>query len=423
MYNSTMNTYEMKREIINFTKKISKGVNKPTMDFMCDIEYGLAKSGSCLISNIARVLDEEIKLKNVIERICLNLSKTSDNDKEIIWNNYLKEIKSVIDINDSVVLFDDSDINKEYSKKLEDLDKVMDGSSLDKRIVNGYHVCEATVLSKESKQPISIYSQIYSCNSDSFKSKNIYTLESIKAAERLIGEKFTGVFDRGYDDNKIFNYMSDNNHKFVVRLDDERTLLFKGKKRSVEEVSKSRKGKIAYKALFNNNEKIELMLTHTKAVLPNNKREYTLVLVYGLKENHPMKLLTNIDIKDKKEVIKVVNLYLSRWRIEEYFRGKKQEYDFENMRVRTLRSMNNLNMMLTIHLGHMAILAENMDNRLLTIKIIYASNSLKSKSIVWLSQISRGIKNILSFAHQGIKEWKRKEVREKYKQLSLNLSL
>lgn len=40
--------------------------------------------------------------------------------------------------------------------------------------------------------------------------------------------------------------------------------------------------------------------------------------------------------------------------IEEHFRGKKQEYDFENMRVRTLESMNNLNMMLTIHLGHIA---------------------------------------------------------------------
>lgn len=42
-----------------------------------------------------------------------------------------------------------------------------------------------------------------------------------------------------------------------------------------------------------------------------------------------MKILTNIDIKDKKSVIKIVRLYFSRWRIEEYFRGKKQEYDFE----------------------------------------------------------------------------------------------
>lgn len=134
-----------------------------------------------------------------------------------------------------------------------------------------------------------------------------------------------------------------------------------------------------------------------------------------------MKLLTNIDIKNKDDVIKIARLYLSRWRIEEHFRGKKQEYDFENMRVRTLESMNNLNMMLTIHLGHIAILADKMDNKLLTIKILYASKSLKQNSIVWLSQIARGIKNILAFAHNGIKEWMNIETREKIKQLELNL--
>ena len=134
-----------------------------------------------------------------------------------------------------------------------------------------------------------------------------------------------------------------------------------------------------------------------------------------------MKLLTNKKIKDKKDVKKVVRLYLSRWRIEEYFRCKKQEYDFENMRVRTLKSMNNLNMLLTIHLGHMAMLAEKIDTKLLTLKIIYASKSLKRKSIVWLSQIAKGVKEILKYAHQGIKEWQDIKKVEKYKQLQLKL--
>lgn len=91
------------------------------------------------------------------------------------------------------------------------------------------------------------------------------------------------------------------------------------------------------------------------------------------------------------------------------------------MRVRTLESMNNLNMMLTVHLGHIAILADNMNKKLLTIKIIYASKSLKDKAIVWLSQIARGIKEILKYAHNGIKEWQEIEFRNKCKQLSLKL--
>ena len=421
MNNFTMNTYEMKREIFNFSKKMSNGLNKSTSKFVLDMQYGLAKGGSCLISEVARALDEKIKLGYTIERLCDNLAQLYPEEKEQIWKNYLKEVEKNIEKENAVALFDDSDINKEYSKKLEDLDRVIDASSPDKKIVNGYHVCEATMLTKNEKQPISVYSKIYSCKSQNFRSKNNYTLESIRAVEELVGDQFTGIFDRGYDDNKIFQYMSKGNRKFVVRLDDDRTLLFKGKKKSVEEVSKTRKGKIVMKLFFDDNEETEVLLSYSKAVLPYNKKEYELVIVYGLSEEHPMKLLTNIEINSKEDVIKVARLYMSRWKIEEHFRGKKQEYDFENMRVRTLDSMNHLNMLLTIHLGHIAILADKINKNLLTIKIIDASKSLKEKAIVWLGQIAKGIKNILAYAHEGIKGWEDITVKVHEKQLQLRL--
>ena len=421
MCNFTMNSYEMKRDILNFSKKVSEGVNKSTSKFVMDMQFGLAKSGRCLISEISRSLNEDIKLNYTIERLCDNLANMYNDESDLIWNNYLDEVKKNVDLNNPIVLFDDSDINKEYSRKLEDLDRVIDASSQDKRIVNGYHVCEATIITKNEKQPLSIYSQIYSCKSKNFESKNKYTIKSIKTAEKLVGSNFTGVFDRGYDDNKIFNYMEKNKHKFVVRLDDQRVLLFKGIRRNVEEVSKTRKGKIKMTALFDDNEEKKLMISYTKAILPYNKKEYTVVFVYGLSEEHPMKLLTNIKNAEKEDIIKIVRLYLSRWRIEEHFRGKKQEYDFENMRVRTLKAMNNLNMMLTIHLGYIAMLADKIDRKLLVIKIIEASKSLRRKIIVWLSQISRGIKEILKYCHTGIKEWQNIEQRPEYKQLQLKL--
>ena len=418
MNNYTMNAYEVKRDLLNFSKKISEGVNQPTTKFIMDMQFGLAKSGSCLISEIARSLNENIKLNYTIERLCDNLSNLYDDESNIIWSNYLKEVKRNVDLDNHIVLFDDSDINKEYSRKLEDLDRVIDASSQDKRIVNGYHVCEATILTRNEKQPLSIYSQIYSCKSKNFESKNKYTMESIKRAEDLVGDNFIGVFDRGYDDNKIIDYMT--KHKFVIRLDDKRVLLLKGKRHSVEEIAKGRKGKIKMKALFDDNEEKELMISYTKTKLPYNKKEYTLVIVYGLGET-PMKLLTNLEYAEKEDVIKIVRLYLSRWRIEEHFRGKKQEYDFENMRVRTLKSMNTLNMMLTIHLRYMLMLSDKIDRKLLVIKIIEASKSLRGKIIVWLSQMARGIKEILKYCHTGIKGWQEIKHQEKIKQLQLVL--
>lgn len=39
MNNYTINTYEMKRDLINYSKKISKGLNKSTSKLVMNLEY------------------------------------------------------------------------------------------------------------------------------------------------------------------------------------------------------------------------------------------------------------------------------------------------------------------------------------------------------------------------------------------------
>ena len=92
-----------------------------------------------------------------------------------------------------------------------------------------------------------------------------------------------------------------------------------------------------------------------------------------------MMLASNIPIKSKEDVIKIARCYLDRWRIEEYFKFKKQEYNFENFRVRTLRSINNLNKMLTYAIGLIALLSEKIGKIEFVNKIIKESKSLKDK--------------------------------------------
>lgn len=420
MNNYTLNTYELKRDILNFSNKMSKNLTKPTKKFVMDALFGIAKSKSCLISNMARSLKEESKLKNVIERLCDNFSNLNIDEINIIKNNYYDEVKDLFH-DEAIAIFDDSDITKIYGKKFEDLDRVIDASDIYKRIVNGYHVCEAVVLTKEEKQPISLYSKIYSCKSKDFKSMNEYTYESINVVRNVLKRKCNMVFDRGYDDNKIIDYVDSNKDYFVIRMDDKRNFLFKGKKKNCYKEALKRKGKIRMELWFDNNEKHEVYISHTKVTLPYNKKDYELVIVYGLSEERPLILLTNRSIKSKEDVIKVVRLYFYRWRIEEYFRLKKQEYEFENIRLRTLKSINNLNLLLTIFMGYIGIKAENINRNILSIKIIYASESLREKVNVWISQISKGIGKILEYAHSGIKQWQHVEQRSKYKQLQLNI--
>lgn len=416
----TTDLYETKREIVNFSKKVTEGVNKSTSKFVMDMIYGISKSKSCLISEISRSLEEKISLNYTIERLCDNLNNIKKEEINVIKENYLKEIEDLFD-EEAISIFDDSDIAKPYGKKFEDLDKVIDASSIDGKVVSGYHVCEAAILSKNQKQPISVYSKIYSCKSDCFESKNKYTIESIDVVRNVLKRKCNMIFDRGYDDNKLIDYIDKNGDYFVIRMNDKRNFLFKGKKKNCYKEAIKRKGKVRMELWFDDNEKYEVYVSHTKVTLPYNKKEYELVIVYGLSEERPLILLTNRNIKSKEDVIKVVRMYFYRWRIEEYFRAKKQEYKFEDMRIRTLKGMNVLNLILTIHLGHIGKLVEKLDKKLLTIKIIERSKSLRNKILVWISQMSRGISEILKYAKVGIKEWQKIEKRDKYKQLELKL--
>ena len=86
-----------------------------------------------------------------------------------------------------------------------------------------------------------------------------------------------------------------------------------------------------------------------------------------------------------------------------------------------VKAINNLNLLLRLIMGFLSILTEQIDRKLLTIKIIERSKSLRGKVILYLSQIARGIGKILSYARCGIKEFQNIEVREKYKQLKLRL--
>lgn len=419
----TTDLYETKREIVIFSDKLASGLSKPECKFVMDMMFGLSRSQSVLLSDIARSLDENIKLRYTIERLSSHLDNMNDHEIAILRNNYNKLVLKNID-KEPLVLLDDSEIIKKYGKKFEDLCMVRDASSLKDDIYPGYHVCEATVVTKNEKQPISLYSHIYSSESSGFKSMNDETLKSIEYVKSVIEGRCTFVCDRGYDANIYYDYFIDKNENeddFVIRLKENRILLFKGKAKKVGEIAQRRKGKVKMKMYFSKGD-AEVYVSHTRVELPTHKgKTLYLVIIYGLSEEKPMMLLTNKVIKNKKDVHKIVRAYMSRWRIEENFRFKKQQYGFENMRVRKLKAMNTLNMMLMMHIGHIGMLAEKVDKKLLVIKMIERGKSIKGRTYLWYYQISRGIKEILKYAHKGIKEFQGIREKKEYVQLELKL--
>lgn len=330
----TSNTYQMKREILSFSDKFSKNLSKPDRKFMVDMNYGILASGSCLLTDIADQLHEPSRKINIVDRFSHHLAKGTSKDALRV---YLAQVKKWYPAQ-SVIHIDDSDVVKPDGYKFESLGLVRDGSesSLTKK---GYHVTKATVLTY-SDHPVSIFSEIHSSKEKNFTSINDISFAAMERGAALFG-KATFVMDRGYDDNKMFLKLDSMKQDYVIRLTAKRKLLYHNKWTFATELRSRRKGKVKL-PLFYRGKIHEAYLSHVKVQITASRKDIYLILVYGITE-HPMILAINKAIRSKDDVIKVAKFYFSRWRIEEYFRCKKQMFQFENFRVRKLRAINALN--------------------------------------------------------------------------------
>jgi hypothetical protein len=416
MYNSTTDVYTTKRETVNFSKSLVPQKNRVESKFVTHAIYGILKSGSIVLKDIATALSEPIQIKNTIDRLSQNLQRQLSPD---IQKNYTKKMGNILGKN-PIILVDDTDVIKPYGEKFEALGEVRDGSSKDNKIEKGYLVTEIVGLTAREKQPVSLFSHLHSSKEKHYKSTNEVLLQGLSQVIESLEEKATFVFDRGFDMNSLFNFMYKQQQDFIIRLTQRRNLFWKGKWFKASVLRDSRKGKIKTNLTFRKNgkEKQETVyVSHLNVKITASKQPIYLVLVYGLGET-PMMLATNKVIEGKKDVVNIVRIYMSRWRIEEYFRFKKQHFGFENFRVRSLRAINNLNQLLTYAIGLLGFLAEKMNMSRLPHLLIHNAKVLRKDVLFYYYQLAEGILSTLAYARKGVQGWF--QIRQNYpRQLEL----
>lgn len=416
MLNSTTNTYTLKREILTFSNKISRKLSKPDKKFTADMTYGILASKSCLLTDIVDQLHEDTKKINSVERLTRHLDKGTP--KKAL-NTYLSTIRKWVP-DEPVIFIDDSDVVKPDGYKFEALGIVRDGSkSTNTKNVyeKGYHVTEACALTKNN-HPVSIFSEIHSSKEKNFTSINDVTFSAMERAKALFG-KATFVMDRGYDDNKMFLKLDELGQDYVIRLTAKRKLYFHGKWIPATQLRNQRKGKIKTSLIYKG-KRHDAYLSHVKVQITASKKDIYLVLVYGITE-HPMMLATNKPIRSKEDVIAVAKHYFSRWKIEEYFRSKKQLFQFENFRVRKLSAINALNFYITLCMAFLAHISMKPETNALKVAIIQTADSIKEKVYFCYYRLAKGISGILSYAKEGVRLWFRTK-RPAYRQLCLKLT-
>ena len=411
----TSNTYTLKRKILSFTNKISKHLSKPEKKFAADITYGMLASESCRLTDVVDQLHESSKKVNIVDRLSRHLDKGTPAPAAA---SYLQQVKRMVPA-EPVIHIDDSDVVKPNGYKFEALGIVRDASesTATKSVYKkGCHVTEACALTA-SNHPVSIFSHIHSSQEKDYKSANTITFHAIEQGAALFG-KATFAMDRGYDDNKMFLKLDELGQDYVIRLTKKRKLLYHNKWTMATELCKRRKGKVKTSVFYKGKEH-EAYLSHVKVQITASKKDIYLVLVYGITE-HPMMLATNKEIRSKDDVIWVARTYFSRWKIEEYFRCKKQMFQFEKFRVRRLKAINALNFYITLCMAFLALVSMESETNALKVSIIKTANPVKEKVFFCYYRLAKGISGILSYAKEGIRLWFRTK-RPKYRQLCLKL--
>jgi len=167
-----------------------------------------------------------------------------------------------------------------------------------------------------------------------------------------------------------------NGEKFIIRAIKNRTIRYEDETLNIMKLANRFKGK--YRIDFHDKKGKPLSCKTT--VIPVSLPKYpniplNLVVVYGFGKE-PMLLLTNMKREDTRLANTITKVYLMRWRIEEYFRFKKQQYAFEDFRVRSLNAIRTLHRVLSLLAGLISILSEKRDENRFVMELIDISRRI-----------------------------------------------
>ena len=398
MNNYTALNEKILEELTNFTSNICKGLGKVDTHFLCDIINGIVSNNSIILSDIVRASGMN-NIKKGVERLERHLD-SFDEIANKVQNNYSSIVKPLINPR-NLYFVDGGDVTKDENTKFENLGYVLDGSN-EHKLARGYKIFEIDTIDN-ANQPINLISDLRTSDkkvNDSNKelSENTEWLKRMGKVSNIYGIG-TFILDRAFDGAILMEKIIEMGNDFIVRAKClTRNVYVNGIKTTISNLARTHKG--FYK--FDTN--IRGKMTHLKVSSVNikiqsqdakniNKHLLTLVIVKGYGDTDAyMALITSRKVSGKDQVLQVVKDYISRWKIEDNFKFKKQQYGLEKIKVRRYKRIQVMNYLLS-----MVMLFNNIINLKALGKTLRRQVIQIRKYIhMWLYRLADGIKKIIN---------------------------
>jgi hypothetical protein len=222
----------LREAIHKFSGKICAGLYRPEKRFIEEMIFGIQASGTVVLSEIGRSLQEQITTKKTVDRLSRNLGNKVL-EKAIVRSILREGAPSIRE--DTLLIVDTSDIIKKHAKKMEHLSEVRDGS--EKTIGNGYSTIQIVGAECGESEIVPLYHSLYSSHAEGHDSENRELLRAIWLTFVHCGKRGIFTFDRGGDRWNLYKFLFKWGSRFIIRQRGDRHILFRGQKMATREIA------------------------------------------------------------------------------------------------------------------------------------------------------------------------------------------
>ena len=344
--NDTKIASKAKAQLASFMGKVFTHFSKPGRRFVEDCIYGIQASGDAKLSSIVRAIDDDIKPIYTEKRLSRNLDDggIGDSVAAAVLKAGAASVRS-----DTLLLVDPTEIRKEFARAMEYVTRVRDASRSSKEgrdvIVNGYHGCMVAACRIGGRRTVPLALRLWSSRAPGFKGENDEVLRIVKAVYAATGGKGVTVYDRGGDRPAIYDYLVGEGRDFVIRLTGRNVLSWRGM-HETRALAQECTMRHSHHVTFDSHGRecnVPISFGAMPVRLPTHpEKELHMVVVKGF-GREPMMLLTSLPADGSfASQWRIVDAYLSRWRVEETIRFVKQAYGLENIRVMSYTRIRNM---------------------------------------------------------------------------------
>ncbi len=328
----------------DYFRSFFKQVKRPIKKNFLELARGLVLGNTVIVSEVVRINDKKINVRKGVERIGEMLDKIES--KEL--NEYMLFTKHARNINENTIIaIDNSDTIKEYAKSLEGMSRVHDGSKGE--IKNGFEIFGSSYIDDEGNSHM-LQFELYSRETNTYESEYKEWEKNMNSLCNIIHPD-AGIFvmDCGYDGNKYYEYLLNEQKDFVIRINDRRPKSRKvycqefKEKWDIEALPYSKEKKIQVKIKNKKNNRLEdvtIKLSKVKIKLKENGEFLNVIKIKRIKKgskSREMYLITTLKASGVQQMLNVYEIYLKRWKIEELFRSMKQHFQIEKIQLRKLK--------------------------------------------------------------------------------------